>query len=186
MSARTATTTSGSRRAGHHGGDHHEHRAPKRVKPRNLADYLDVMARAMFQAGISWRVVDAKWPGMTEAFHSFDPKRVAAIKPAEMSRLMGDTRIIRNRRKIEGLIDNAHTLLALDAEPGGFAGYLRSFSDYESLADDLVRRFKWLGETGVYYFLWVVGEPVPEYEDWQRTHAGRGPKRGSGRPARSR
>jgi hypothetical protein len=23
---------------------------------------------------------------------------------------------------------------------------------------------------GIYHFLWVVSEPVPEYEEWRRSH----------------
>jgi hypothetical protein len=28
------------------------------------------------------------------------------------------------------------------------------------------KRFKFLGDFGAFYFLYVVGEPVPEYEVW--------------------
>ena len=31
---------------------------------------------------------------------------------------------------------------------------------------DLRKRFKFLGEMGAFYFLYVVGEEVPSYEDW--------------------
>ena len=31
---------------------------------------------------------------------------------------------------------------------------------------DLRKRFGFLGETGAYYFLWVVNEDVPSYEEW--------------------
>jgi hypothetical protein len=30
----------------------------------------------------------------------------------------------------------------------------------------LRKRFKFLGESGAYYFLYVVGEQVPDYEAW--------------------
>ena len=35
--------------------------APKQIKPKQLADYLEVMSKAAFQAGISWQVVETKW-----------------------------------------------------------------------------------------------------------------------------
>ena len=31
-------------------------------------------------------------------------------------------------------------------------------------------RFKFLGATGAYYFLHVVGEPVPPHEEWMAAH----------------
>ena len=47
----------------------------------------------------------------------------------------------------------------------GFRRYLRSFGDYESLANDPHKRFRYVGPSGAYHFLWHVGEPVPDYED---------------------
>jgi 3-methyladenine DNA glycosylase Tag len=135
--------------------------APERISPKNLADYLDVLTRAVFQSGISWRVVDAKWPGTREALHNFDPERVADLNPDEIDRLVDDRRLIRNRRKIEATVGNAQTLLDLERKHNGFKQYLESFKDYDSLSGDLVKRFKFLGATGAYYFLHVVGEPVP-------------------------
>lgn len=52
---------------------HEEHRAPERIKPKALADYLDVMSRAVFQSGMSWRVVNVKWAGTREVLAGFDP-----------------------------------------------------------------------------------------------------------------
>ena len=140
--------------------------APERISPKKLADYLDVLTRAVFQSGISWRVVEAKWPGTREAFHNFDPEQVADLSPDDVDRLAADTRLIRNRRKIEATVENAQTMLDLEREYRGFGRYLKTFSDFESVSTDLVKRFKFVGETGAYYFLHVVGEPVPPHEDW--------------------
>ena len=152
--------------------------APERITPTKLADYLDVLTKAVFQSGISWRVVDAKWPGTREALHHFDPKRLAQLSPPDIDRLAEDTRLIRNRRKIEATVDNAQTLLDLDKEYGGFGRYLKSFADFDAVSADLVKRFKFLGATGAYYFLHVVGEPVPEHTDWMAAHQPSQPRRG--------
>jgi 3-methyladenine DNA glycosylase Tag len=143
---------------------------PERINPKNLADYLDVLSKAVFQSGISWRVVESKWPGTREAFYAFDPEKLADLTPDDVDRLAADTRLIRNRRKIEATVQNAQTLLELDRQHKGFKRYLKSFPDYEHLAADLVKRFKFLGGTGAYYFLHVVGEPVPPHEDWMAAH----------------
>ena len=37
---------------------------------------------------------------------------------------------------------------------------------------DLKRRFKFLGDSGAYHFLYSVGEQVPQWEDWVDTHPG--------------
>ena len=83
----------------------HEHKQPK--PPKELSGYLDAMARVMFQTGISWRVVEAKWPGIQEAFRGFEPERVARLTTKDIDRLMDDTRVIRNRKKLEAIVSNA-------------------------------------------------------------------------------
>src|SRR5712692_7733162 len=94
--------------------------APMRIEPRRLGDYLEVMTKAVFQSGISWKVVDAKWPGFREVFGDFDPERLADLSPDDVDRIAQDRRVIRNRRKIEATVQNAATMLALDREFGGF------------------------------------------------------------------
>ena len=148
---------------------------PEVRRPRDLSGYLETITRAVFQGGISWRVVDAKWDGIRAAFHDFEPERVAAMKPDEIDAVAADPSVIRNRRKLEATVDNAQTLLELDSEHGGFRNYLRSHGDFDATVKDLKRQFRFLGDTGAYYFLHVVGEEVPSHDEWER---GRRPRRG--------
>ena len=143
-----------------------DHRAPEKIQPDRLADYLEVMSKAVFQTGISWRVVDNKWPGIRAAFRSFDPAAIAALTPEDLDAITADPRVIRNRRKIEATVDNARTMLELERSHGTFRDYLRSHGGFEGTATDLRKRFRFLGDMGAYYFLWVVNEEVPSYEDW--------------------
>ena len=146
---------------------------PPRKRPKNLAGYLEALSRPAFQAGMSWRVIEAKWPGIREAFREFDPKAVARFGPRDVERLMGDERVIRSRAKIEATIDNAQTLLELDEEHGGFRRYLRSHEDFAATVADLKRQFRFIGDSGAYQFLYVVDEPVPAHEDWFGARKGR-------------
>jgi hypothetical protein len=41
---------------------------------------------------------------------------------------------------------------------------------------DLRKNFKFLGDAGAYYFLYVVGEKVPEYNEWCKQHGMKPPK----------
>ncbi len=144
--------------------------APAQIEPAGLADYLDVITRAVFQSGMSWRVVGAKWDGFREAFAGFEPATVASFTDDDVERLAADTRIIRNRRKIEATITNAQALLALDGAPGGFTGWLRSQDDFDATVAALRGEFRFLGDVGAYYFLYVVGENVPTHEEWAAKH----------------
>jgi DNA-3-methyladenine glycosylase I len=144
--------------------------APEKIEPKSLADYLEVVTRAVFEPGLNWRVVDAKWPGFAEAFNGFDPQIVAGYTPADVRALLADPAVIRNRKKIEATIHNAGEMLVIEREFGTFRDYLRSHGSFEATARDIRRRFKFLGESGVYHFLYVVGEPVPPHEEWMAAH----------------
>ena len=79
----------------------------KPTRPASLAGYLEAFSRPVFSTGMSWKVINAKWDGIREAFDDFDPERVAAMTTDDVERLVGDTRVIRNRKKIEATIHNA-------------------------------------------------------------------------------
>lgn len=131
--------------------------------PTDLSGYLEALARVMFQAGINWRVVEAKWPGIHEAFDGFKPDHVAALTVADINRLMDDQRVIRNRKKLEAVVANARKMAELDAQHGGFARYLDDLGDFDATAAALQKQFAFLGRAGAWYFLWMVGRPVPPH-----------------------
>jgi Methyladenine glycosylase len=153
---------------------------PSRHRPENLAGYLEALSRPVFQAGMSWRVIDAKWDCIRDAFAGFDPSTVADFGPSDIERLLGDTRVVRSRAKIEATIDNAQALLELDAEHGGFGLYLSSHGGFQETVADLKRQFRFIGDSGAYHFLYVVDQPVPPHDEWfaatrssgRRRHAG--------------
>ena len=73
--------------------------------------------------------------------------------------------MIRNRRKLEAIVGNAQRMIELEREHGGFRKYLRSQDAFASTVAMLRSNFKFLGEIGCYYFLYVVGEDVPPHEE---------------------
>lgn len=60
-----------------------------------------------FQSGLSWLTILRRREGFRAAFAGFEIVRVAAFGEADVGRLLGDARIVRNRRKIEAAIHNA-------------------------------------------------------------------------------
>ena len=160
---------------------------PPKIKPKTLDDYLEQLSRGVFQAGISWRVVDAKWAGIKAAFHRFNVERVARMADREIDTVVGDERVIRSRPKIAAVVHNARTMLELERS-GGFKRHLGSFGDYEDLATDLKKRFKFVGDSGAYHFLYTVSHPVPDWRDWAKAHGmnwGGSKSTAPKRPARS-
>ena len=140
--------------------------APEQIVPRSLNDYLEVMTKAVFQSGMSWNVVSGKWPGFQEGFHQFDVAWVAAMDESAIDDLAADTRIIRNRRKIAATVHNAQRLIELDEEYEGIRNYFRSHGDFYAVLKDVRKQFRYMGETGTYYWLYVLGEEVPDYAEF--------------------
>ena len=140
---------------------------PDRITPKSAADYFEVITKAVFQSGMSWKVIESKWPGFSTAFDGFDPGRVAMFSPADVDRLAQDTGIVRNRRKIEATVSNANRLVELEQEHGGFGKFLASFSGFDEQWRALQKEFKFLGAFGAYYVLFVIGEEVPAHEDFR-------------------
>lgn len=142
----------------------------KQVAVETPADYLEAMSRAVFSAGLNWKVVDAKWDTTRAAFDDFDPEVVAAYSRGDVDRLMCDPGVVHNRKKIEAIIRNAGELIVTDREFGGMANYLASFADNDDLIKDLHRRFAFLGESVAHFFLFGVGFNLPAQDKWAHAH----------------
>ena len=118
--------------------------------------WLAAMARGIFQAGISWKVVEAKWPGIEEAFGGFDPGFVAMIEGERLEALLGDTRVIRSGAKIVAIRDNAVMVRA----SGGFGRRVGDWpdADFAGLLGWLGREGSRLGGTTGQYMLRQMGK----------------------------
>jgi DNA-3-methyladenine glycosylase I len=78
-----------------------------------------------FQSGLSWLTVLRKRENFRAAFAGFDLAAVAAFGPDDVTRLLGDAGIIRNRAKIEAAIGNARAALDL---PDGLAALVWQYA----------------------------------------------------------
>jgi len=130
------------------------------------------------QAGLSWITILRKREGYREAFDNFDPRKIAKYDEAKFEELMQNTGIVRNKLKINAVINNARVLLEMEKAGESFSDYIWSFVDgkpinnkLKSKADvvgktelsdlmskDLKKRgFKFIGSTTVYAFMQSAG-----------------------------
>jgi len=143
------------------------------------AALLERIALEGFQSGLSWLTVLRKRPAFREVFHDFDPDRVAAFTQADVDRLMGDARIIRNRMKIEATVANARAVVALHdsgrtldelvwsfapvdrdeaARPSSFADVPATTESSRALAKALKKEgFRFFGPTTAYATMQACG-----------------------------
>ncbi len=92
------------------------------------------------QAGLSWELMLKKRANFRTAFEEFDLDRVAAYGAPERARLLADAGIIRNRLKVDAVIDNARRVRALRDSHGGFAAWIEAH--HPRPKDDWVKLFK--------------------------------------------
>jgi DNA-3-methyladenine glycosylase I len=89
-----------------------------------------------FQSGLSWLIILRKRENFRAAFAGFDPVAVAEFTADDVTRLLADTGIVRNRAKIEATINNARA--ALDLPEGLAATVWRYASSQDGTSDQEV------------------------------------------------
>ena len=104
---------------------------------------LSEMAKAVFSAGFSWKVIRTKWPGFEAAFDGFQPNRVAFYADEDVDRLLSDKAIVRNGQKITATIANARMMVDVAKESGSFGRFLQQWPD-----EDQAGLLAWLHKNG--------------------------------------
>ena len=92
------------------------------------------------QAGLSWTTILNKKDNFFNAFDQFDIDKVARYNEKKIAALLQDAGIIRNRLKIESVIDNAKRIKALQKEHGSFKNWLDHH--HPKTKDEWVKLFK--------------------------------------------
>jgi DNA-3-methyladenine glycosylase I len=140
--------------------------------------FFEHLCLETFQSGLSWLTVLRKRAAFRAAFAGFEPAAVARFGETDVERLLADAGIVRNRRKIEAVINNAGVALELIADDGSLATFFwnrlssdgfrpapRQMADIPAstevslaLATELKGRgFRFLGPTTVYAHMQACG-----------------------------
>ena len=106
------------------------------------------------QAGLSWITILKKAEHFRRAYDNFDIDKIASYGNHDVTRLLSDANIIRNRLKIHAAIENAKRIQALGKDHDSFKGWLDA---HDSLTlDEWAKLFK---KT----FVFTGGEIVREF-----------------------
>jgi DNA-3-methyladenine glycosylase I len=130
------------------------------------------------QAGLSWITILKRRQGYVKAFTNFDANKVAKYNQKQITKLLKDESIIRNKLKINSAVNNAKQFLKVQQEFGTFDKYIWSFVDNkpiknkfkklsdlpastlisENLSKDLKKRgFNFVGPTICYALMQAIG-----------------------------
>jgi DNA-3-methyladenine glycosylase I len=141
------------------------------------------------QAGLSWDTILRKREAYRRAFKEFDPARVAKFGDRDVTRLLADVGIVRNRLKINSTIGNAKAFRAVQKEFGTFDDYVWRFvggrsrinkwralkqvpartDESDAMSKDLIGRgFKFVGSTICYAMMQATGMVNDHLVDCER------------------
>jgi DNA-3-methyladenine glycosylase I len=130
------------------------------------------------QAGLSWVTILKRREGYRKAFSNFDVTKVSKYDQKQITKLLKDESIIRNRLKINSAVNNAKQFLKVQQEFGTFDKYIWSFVDQkpiknkfkklsdlpastlisENMSKDLKKRgFNFVGPTICYALMQAIG-----------------------------
>ena len=104
---------------------HHDYHATEYGFPqRDETVLFERLCLEIMQAGLSWEIVLKRRLGMREAFGGFVVDHVAALDEAGRAALLANPAIIRNRLKVDAIINNARVVEVFRTSHGGFAEWL--------------------------------------------------------------
>lgn len=143
---------------------------------RDSAALFERVTLEAFQSGLSWLIILRKRENFRRAFHGFDVERIARYSARDVTRLMDDTGIVRNRAKIEATIANARAAIDLADAGVDLGELLWSFAppprqrprdmshvpavtpESTAMAKELKRRgFRFVGPTTAYALMQATG-----------------------------
>ncbi|HHW7570587.1 TPA: DNA-3-methyladenine glycosylase I [Mannheimia haemolytica] len=130
------------------------------------------------QAGLSWITVLKKREAYRQAFHQFNPEKIAKMGEEEIDLLMQNAGLIRHRAKLEAIIKNAKAYITMQQNGEDFSRFIWSFVNYQPQINDVPtleavpahtetskamskalkkRGFVFVGETTCYAFMQSMG-----------------------------
>ena len=87
---------------------------------------LERLALEINQAGLSWGLMLKRKDNFHVSYEGFDVDKLAAYQDRDIARLLEDAGIIRNRLKINAVIENARRIINLRNDFASFHGWLEA------------------------------------------------------------
>ena len=139
---------------------------------------FEYLMMEVMQCGLSWNIVINKRETFRKCFDNFEFDKIASYNEKDIEKIMNYPDMIKSKRKIEAIINNAKCFQKIREEFGSFCKYLWNYSDNKTIlydkhnegyipssnglsdiiAKDLKRRgFKFLGSITIYSHLQAAG-----------------------------
>jgi 3-methyladenine DNA glycosylase Tag len=129
---------------------------------RSITDsqYLSLLSRRVFRAGMRHSVVDSRWSAFEEAFWQFNPQACQLIDDARFEELMLNKELIRHWRKMKTIPINATMVLQVAKQHGSFGEFIAQWptDNIIGLWHYIKKHGAHLGGDGGARFLRMVGK----------------------------
>lgn len=130
------------------------------------------------QAGLSWEIILKKEEAYELAIDHFDYHKIAYYDEKKINELLNNKMLIRNKRKMNGIVKNAKAFLQIQKDYQSFNNFIWSYVDYKQIkhhyhkeeeipaydelstkiSNDLKKKgFIFVGPTIIYSFLQAIG-----------------------------
>ena len=144
-------------------------------------DYLfEILVLVNFQTGLSWEIMLKKREDFRIAFDGFDVEKIAGYDEKRIEELLENENIIRNKNKINAVVNNAKVFIKIQEDYGSFYDYIKTFTNGEifherglteselsrTMVEDLKKKgMKYLGPITMYSYLQTIGVINSHEED---------------------
>ncbi len=144
----------------------------------NDVELFAMLSLEIMQAGLSWQTILDKEKNIREAFDNFQIETVANYDKNKIEKLLKNEKIVKNKLKIQSIINNAQIILKLKTKFQSFNNYIWQFSNYKTIDNRITNfeemvsynnlskkistnlknlNFKFVGPTIVYSYMQSIG-----------------------------
>ena len=138
----------------------------------NDKNLFELLILELFQAGLSWECILNKRKNFEVEFDNFDIDKIVSYDSEKIENSLKNAGIIRNRLKINAMINNAKVFKKIQNEYNSFSNYIWGFTNNKTIietgktksdlsdlvSDDLKKRgMKFVGSTIIYSYLQAIG-----------------------------
>lgn len=99
--------------------------------------HFEMLSLEGAQAGLSWSTILKKRQGYLNTFYNFDVDKIIKMSDQDLEKLTQNTDIIRNKRKIFSVRQNAFVFKQIQEEFGSFDKYIWRFTDFKTIYNDI-------------------------------------------------
>ena len=138
----------------------------------NDKNLFEMLILEIFQAGLSFECILNKRKNFEVEFDNYDIDKIVLYDSEKIERSLKNAGIIRNRLKINAMINNAKVFKKIKNEYNSFSNYIWGFTNNKTIietgktksdlsdlvSDDLKKRgMKFVGSTIIYSYLQAIG-----------------------------